>query len=163
MNRLLLYDNILVEFLKGVRATESASLGRNCNSVHLLSRRMLLYITIMRTSDEVDIHQPLQCGELSLNKSHSMPPKTGSRGHIQPSQGQQKGPREQVPAVVAPHWGYCTDFAASPLQSGGRRGGQVTQIVCKQCKYYAHIIHEYTRQVEELHVQCARKQETRRR
>lgn len=114
MNRLLLYESVVVECLKGMQSAESASLRRNGDSVYLLPRKMLLHITNVRVSDGADVHRPLQCGESSLNKSHSMPPKTESRGHIQPSQGQQKGPRERVLVAVAPHWDYYIDFAALP-------------------------------------------------
>ena len=135
---------------------ESVSLGRNGDSVHLLPRIMLLPMTVMRKGNEVDIRQPLQCGESFLNKYHSMPPRTESHGHTRPSQERQKDPREQVPVVAAPHWGYCTDFDASPLQSRGRGGGQVALIIYNTTEYDAHIIHEYTRQVESYMCKKAR-------
>ena len=132
---------------------ESASLRRNGNSVYLLSRRMLLHMIRVRMSDGVDIHRPLQYGGSSLNKSHSMPPKTESRGHIQPSQGQQKDPREQVSVVVVPHWDYCTGSAASPLwwRSSGINRFQVVQA---RHTYYSRVYKTSGGAT------CAKKQET---
>jgi hypothetical protein len=157
MNRLLLHTSILFECLKGIWTPESASLGRDGNPIHLLPRRMSLYITRMQTSDEVDIHQPLQCGESSLNKFHSMPPKTESHGRIRPSQEQQKGPMEQVLVAVAPHWGYCTDFAALPLQSRDVVEDKLHQAFANSASTMHILFTSDTRKMEGLHVQESKK------
>jgi hypothetical protein len=154
MNRLLLYKSIVVECLKGMlQGSRPHSLRRNGDSVDLLACRMLLRKTRVLTSDGVDIHRPLQCGGSSLNKYHSMPPKTESRGHIQPSQGQQKGLREQVSVAVAPHWDYCTDFAASPRWWRASRTNRLQAVRVRRA-YYSRVYKKSGGAT------CARKQET---